>query len=366
MALFAVFFSVMLNASDFSKAASGEAVLLQKGDAKLYCQLCGMNLKQYYKTSHGVYLSDGTVKQYCSMRCLAVDFPAIKSRLEKIVVTDVKSEKLIDVKEAFYVVGSKVQGTMSKVSKLAFANEDDAKAFASENGGEVMGFDEAFARAVKSLRDDADETVKKKQKGVYPMGKKIYDAQCKKEKISIDNFNAINELKALLKRDGLCGELEENELQAVSLYLWEVLGHEAHSHIARIKVDEKEKCPVCGMFVYKYPKWAARLSYDEHSFAFDGVKDLMKFYHKPEKWGKYTKVSDDKMTILVSDYYSGEAISGKEAFYVIGSDIYGPMGKDFIPFKTQKSAEVFAKDHQGKEIVSFKEISEELVYMQDK
>jgi hypothetical protein len=24
----------------------------------------------------------------------------------------------------------------------------------------------------------------------------------------------------------------------------------------KVEVGEDEKCPVCGMFVYKYPKWA--------------------------------------------------------------------------------------------------------------
>ena len=33
--------------------ASGEPELIQKGDEKAYCPICGMSLKQYYKTSHG-------------------------------------------------------------------------------------------------------------------------------------------------------------------------------------------------------------------------------------------------------------------------------------------------------------------------
>ncbi|MBN2832303.1 MAG: nitrous oxide reductase accessory protein NosL, partial [Campylobacterales bacterium] len=57
---------------------------------------------------------------------------------------------------------------------------------------------------------------------------------------------------------------------------------------------------------------------------------------------------------------------GKKAFYVIGSDTYGPMGKEFIPFATLKSAQSFLKDHKGSEILSFDKISEALVYAQDK
>lgn len=362
----------MMYAQEFSKVASKEPELIQKGEDKLYCPICGMNLKQYYKTSHGAILSDGTAKQYCSIRCLAADWEAIEARLVKVVVTDVVSEKLIDAKEAFYVIGSKIPGTMSQVSKLAFEKEADAVAFMKENGGELGRFENAFAKAKASLSDDVDEFIKKKQKGMYPMGEKIYHKACDKEKIHLHDFNTISELKIFVKKSQACGELEEKELQAVSLYLWEILRFAEHNHTHKsvIHVEKSEKCPVCGMFVYKYPKWAARMSYEENgkkmSHAFDGVKDLLKFYHNPSQWGNYTKLNDEAYTILVSDYYTQEAIDGKKAFYVIGSDTYGPMGKEFIPFATLKSAQSFLKDHKGSEILSFDKISEALVYAQDK
>ncbi len=362
----------MMYAQEFSKVASKEPELIQKREDKLYCPICGMNLKQYYKTSHGAILSDGTAKQYCSIRCLAADWEAIEARLVKVVVTDVVSEKLIDAKEAFYVIGSKVPGTMSQVSKLAFAKEADAVAFMKEHDGELGRFENAFAKAKASLSDDVDEFIKKKQKGMYPMGEKIYHKACDKEKIHLHDFNTISELKIFVKKSQACGELEEKELQAVSLYLWEILRFAEHNHTHKsvIHVEKSEKCPVCGMFVYKYPKWAARMSYEENgkkmSHAFDGVKDLLKFYHNPSKWGNYAKLNDEAYTILVSDYYTQEAIDGKKAFYVIGSDTYGPMGKEFIPFATLKSAQSFLKDHKGSEILSFDKISEALVYAQDK
>lgn len=358
-----------MNHDEFNKMASGEPELIQKGDQKAYCPICGMSLKMFYKTSHGVILNDGTEKQYCSMRCLAADWASIESKVTKVLVTDVKSEKLIDAKSAFYVVGSKVPGTMSMVSKLAFSTEADAKAFAAENGGEVMKFDAAFAKAQASLKEDVDAFIKKKQKGMYPMGEKIYNAQCQKEQLHMDAFNTIAELKIGLKKTKVCGELNEQELQAVALYVWEILRTQMHEHKTTIHVEKDEKCPVCGMFAYKYPKWAARMNYTENgkpvSHAFDGVKDLLKFYHNPSKWGNYTKHSDAELTILVSDYYSGEAIDGMKAFYVIGSDVIGPMGNEFVPFKTLESAQTFMKDHKGKQALAFSKIDEALVYAQD-
>ena len=45
-----------------------------------------------------------------------------------------------------------------------------------------------------------------------------------------------------------------------------------------IEVPEDAKCPVCGMFVSKYPKWVAqiKIKMDIYHY-FDGVKDMMKF-----------------------------------------------------------------------------------------
>lgn len=360
-----------LHAAEFNKMVTGEPELIQKGEAKAYCPICGMNINHNYKTSHGVYLKDGTTKQYCSLRCLVVDFPSIESQISRIVVTDVKSETLIDATTAFYVVGSTVAGTMSKLSKLAFAHEEDAKAFAAENGGTLMRFEAAFANAKASLSDDVEEFVKKKQQGMYPMGEKIYISACQKENIHLHDFRTISALKAHIKKTAVCGELADKELQAVSLYIWEVLDahKEPHAHKTTMHVEKSEKCPVCGMFAYKYPKWAARMNYVENgkaiSHVFDGVKDMLKFYHNPSKWGNYTKQNDESLTLLVSDYYTQAVLDGKKAFYVVGSDVMGPMGREFIPFSSLKSAQTFMKDHKGKQVIEFSHITENLVYAQD-
>jgi len=89
----------------------------------------------------------------------------------------------------------------------------------------------------------------------------------------------INELKADLVSKKLCGELAEQELQPLSLYMWEVkrFGEGAFKQDT-IQVTKDEKCPICGMFVYKYPKWAAQIFYKDTHFSFDGAKDMMKYY----------------------------------------------------------------------------------------
>jgi len=348
--------------AEFSKMPKGKPQLIQSGMENMWCPVCGMSLKMYYKTSHAVILKDGKKKQYCSIRCLAVDYPAIKSSLAQTLVVDLKTEKLIDADKAVYVIGSKVPGTMTMVSKLAFSDEASANAFMAKMGGELGNFKTAFSKAQDSLQMDIAMTDKKKKTQMYPMGEKVFAKMCKQD-IDPVKFDSINELKAYIKQKKLCKPVEEKQLQAVALYLWDVKRLEGTgSALEGLRVNNNEKCPVCGMFVYKFPRWAAQIftSNDgkENHYSFDGAKDMLKYYLEPERYGAF---GQKNQRIMVTDYYTQKGIDGIKAFYVIGSNVYGPMGKELIPFASKKHAETFLNDHSGKKIVSFDEITKELM-----
>ena len=126
-------------------------------------------------------------------------------------------------------------------------------------------------------------------------------------------------------------------------------------------VSSQIRCAVCGMFVAKYPNWMAQIHYDDlgQTRFFDGVKDLMVFYFDPERYeGAPREAIKD---IFVKDYYSLNWLSAKDAVYVVGSDVYGPMGHELIPFESKEAAESFSKDHHGKELLTFDEITPGLI-----
>ncbi len=199
------------------------------------------------------------------------------------------------------------------------------------------------------------------------MGKKIYEKKCG-EDIDLSKYSHAQQLKQDIKEKQLCKKLREKHLDALTYYLWDVKRVKSSKDtLLKIKLEDGEKCPVCGMFTYKYPKWAAQIFYkDGHHHSFDGVKDMMKFYFDPLEWGSYENSTKEMITnILVTDYYSQEAIDATKAFYVIGSDVYGPMGDELIPFKKLQEAETFKLDHQGTKIVKFEDITEDEVYKLD-
>jgi copper chaperone NosL len=126
-------------------------------------------------------------------------------------------------------------------------------------------------------------------------------------------------------------------------------------------IPDQARCSVCGMFVAKYPNWLAQIQYPDPAQTrfFDGVKDMMVFYFNPEQYNGPSR--ETIRDLFVKDYYSLNWLSATEAYYVIGSDIYGPMGHELIPFETRGAAETFSKDHHGKEILTFEEITPELI-----
>lgn len=336
----------------FSKEATTKPILVQTGKQKNWCPVCGMDIKKFYKTSHTSVLSNKKHRQYCSMRCLAVDMQKYKIDISTIKVVDVDTQKLINATSAIYVVDSDIRGTMTRTSKLAFSNADVADDFNMNNGGYIVTFKEALKMANESLTSDIEMVSNKKRKKIYPMGKKIFEKMCNTD-IKAENYIEINQLKSAIKYEKFCKPLKEKQLQAVALYLFEVRKYGINNDIkGTIKVSNDEKCPICGMYVYKYPKWSAQIFYKDHHYSFDGVKDLMKYYF-------VHKDLIDK--ILVTDYYSQKAIDGRKAYYVIGSDVYGPMGDELIPFKNEKEAITFNFDHKANKVIRFDKITQDII-----
>ena len=140
-----------INKVRFQSVPIQTATLLQTDKNRESCVVCGMHLPTFYRTSHAADTKDGT-KQYCSLHCVVKDNEFNKTDLSNLRVVDTNSLKFIPAIQAFYVVGSSKKGTMSSVSKYAFAKKIDADIFAKEFGGKVMKFYDAYDEAIKDFK----------------------------------------------------------------------------------------------------------------------------------------------------------------------------------------------------------------------
>jgi len=127
---------------------------------------------------------------------------------------------------------------------------------------------------------------------------------------------------------------------------------------------QKDKCPVCKMFVSMFADWNARIEFKDSTYAtFDGAKCMFKYYLNTKKYNPAR--NKDVTVISVKDYYSKTSVDALQAFFVIWSDIYGPMGHEPIPFEKEADAEKFLKEHKGKKILRFKDVNPKVIFSLD-
>jgi copper chaperone NosL len=115
------------------------------------------------------------------------------------------------------------------------------------------------------------------------------------------------------------------------------------------------RCPVCGMFVAPHPTWVAALRRADGALEyFDGPKDLFRRLVSPP--GRETGGEP-----FVTDYYSTETIAARGAWFVAGSDVLGPMGRELVPFASEKEARGFLRDHGGSAVLPFAAVTPDLL-----
>jgi nitrous oxide reductase accessory protein NosL len=125
-------------------------------------------------------------------------------------------------------------------------------------------------------------------------------------------------------------------------------------------------CPVCGMFVGKYPEWVAAVVFkDGHTHYFDGAKDLFKFMRDVASYAPGHGPADIAI-VAVTDYYGVKTLDARGAFFVVGSDVLGPMGHELVPLASKADADEFMADHKGKRILTFDQVGAELLKSLDK
>jgi nitrous oxide reductase accessory protein NosL len=271
------------------------------------CPYCGMDRTKFAYSRVYLKYDDNSSVGTCSLHCAALEMALkIDKTPVDILVADFNTKELIDAETAVWVIGGSKMGVMTKRAKWAFGTKEAAEAFIKEFGGQSVEFNEVVKAAFEDMHGDV-QMIREKRK---MKGKKI-------------------------------------TLQAGPL--------------AHVRPGPRDKCPVCGMFVAKYPEWVAEIRYqDQKTVFFDGAKDLFKYLSKVPA-DDSEQSADTIAVIFVTEYYSVELIDARKAFFVAGSNVYGPMGNELIPLGSRTDAEEFKKDHKGTLILTFDEVTPELI-----
>lgn len=141
------------------------------------CPYCGMDRTQYHYSRHLVQYDDNLVDGTCSIHCLAISLSLNIDRGPKAIYAadfgssaEIKPLALVD--KASYVIGSKLKGTMTANSKVAFADKAKAEAAMAKEGGTLANFDEALKATYLDMAADTARVRKNRAEKRHPMMQK--------------------------------------------------------------------------------------------------------------------------------------------------------------------------------------------------
>lgn len=126
-------------------------------------------------------------------------------------------------------------------------------------------------------------------------------------------------------------------------------------------IPAEARCPVCGMYPARNPRWAAQVIFkDGAAHFFDSPADLLAFLQNVERRDRNYGGGDVAMT-FVTDFESGQWTEAGHAFFVHGSTLVGPMRDADLPaFASRKAADALAAERGGK-VLRFAEFTPEII-----
>jgi copper chaperone NosL len=121
------------------------------------------------------------------------------------------------------------------------------------------------------------------------------------------------------------------------------------------------RCPVCGMYPARAPRWAAQTVFrDGASHFFDSPVDLFVFLQRVDR-GRTRYAPADIVASYVTDFETGHWIEAHLAYFAQGTSVMGPMRDADLPaFSTREAADVFTRSLGGKTL-AFKQVQPELI-----
>ena len=133
---------------------------------------------------------------------------------------------------------------------------------------------------------------------------------------------------------------------------------------APIEVSKGEHCTVRQHIkVYEAPAWIAKIETKTGKTAyFCSPKSMFEYYFEPQKRKDLGALTSEEVGVItVTDFNTLDAIDGRKAYYVYGSNKISPAGDDLAPFATREDAEAYSKANRGMRIFKFDEVKNSLI-----
>ncbi len=116
-------------------------------------------------------------------------------------------------------------------------------------------------------------------------------------------------------------------------------------------VPPEARCPVCGMYPARVPRWAAQIIFrDGAAHFFDSAVDLFTYVEDSTPFDpRYGR--EEVAALFVTDVGGQGWIDARQAYFVTGSQARGPMrGADLPAFSSAAAAAAFVAERGGRVI----------------
>ncbi len=125
------------------------------------------------------------------------------------------------------------------------------------------------------------------------------------------------------------------------------------------QIEDHKICPLCGMYPARYLTFQCQIVFSDGSYeAFDSPAGLLVYLMFSDKTG----ITSERPTkIFFRNYLDGAWIEAKNTIFVVGTEIMGPMGLDFLPVKSGVNAEQLKSEAQGALVIHFNQVDRQFL-----
>jgi len=128
----------------------------------------------------------------------------------------------------------------------------------------------------------------------------------------------------------------------------------------RMAVSPSDRCPICGMKVAQYPKFAAAMQLTGgDTFYFCSTYCMALAWLHPDVHLHAAPAERARVTVI--DYFTGTEEDGMAVTWVGGSDVVGPMGYTLIPLKTESHLTAFQARHGGRMVFRLSDLTDAML-----
>lgn len=116
--------------------------------------------------------------------------------------------------------------------------------------------------------------------------------------------------------------------------------------------DVAGRCALCGMRVVRGAAFSSGATdANGRSVLFDSVKCMFRWLER----------HPDARDPWVTEHLTRTERPAREVYFVVGSNLEGPMGADLVPVETRERAEQVRASHRGERVVAFADVTPALL-----